>query len=152
MFELIGVPPQALFGQLLLGLINGAFYAMLSLGLAVIFGLLNIINFAHGAQYMMGAFAAWFLLQYSGLGYWWALLVSPIVVGLFGMVLERTLLKQLYKLDHLYGLLLTFGLALIIEGATSSAPRASLTPCPPRSPAATISGSCSCRTTAAGWW
>jgi branched-chain amino acid transport system permease protein len=115
-FELLGVPPQALFGQLLLGLINGAFYAMLSLGLAVIFGLLNIINFAHGAQYMMGAFAAWFLLQYAGLGYWWALILSPVAVGLFGMLLERTLLKQLYKLDHLYGLLLTFGLALIIEG------------------------------------
>jgi branched-chain amino acid transport system permease protein len=114
--ELFGIPPQALFGQLLLGLINGAFYAMLSLGLAVIFGLLNIINFAHGAQYMMGAFAAWFLLNYLGVGYWWALLVAPLAVGLFGMVIERTMLKRLYQLDHLYGLLLTFGLALIIEG------------------------------------
>src|SRR5262249_24096795 len=116
MFEVFGVPTQALFGQLLLGLINGSFYAMLSLGLAVIFGLLNIINFAHGAQYMMGAFAAYFLLQYAGLGYWWALLVAPLVVGLFGIGLERTMLKRLYRLDHLYGLLLTFGLALIIQG------------------------------------
>src|SRR6266851_9546785 len=116
MFELLGIPPQALFGQLLLGLINGAFYAILSLGLAVIFGLLNIINFTHGAQYMMGAFVAWFLLQYAGLGYWWALLVAPLAVGLLGVVLERTMLRRLYKLDHLYGLLLTFGLALIIQG------------------------------------
>jgi branched-chain amino acid transport system permease protein len=116
MFELLGVPPQALFGQVMLGLINGAFYAILSLGLAVIFGLLNIINFAHGALYMMGAFVAWFLLQYLGLGYWWALLVSPLAVGLLGALLERTMLKRLYQLDHLYGLLLTFGLALIIQG------------------------------------
>jgi branched-chain amino acid transport system permease protein len=114
--QLLGIPPQALFGQLLLGLINGAFYAMLSLGLAVIFGLLNIINFAHGALYMMGAFVAWFLLQYLGLGYWWALLLSPVVVGLLGMAIESTMLRRLYRLDHLYGLLLTFGLALIIEG------------------------------------
>jgi branched-chain amino acid transport system permease protein len=97
-------------------LINGAFYALLSLGLSVIFGLLNIINFAHGAQYMMGAFAAYFLLQIAGLGYWWSLLVAPIVVGLIGIVLERTMLKRLYHLDHLYGLLLTFGVALIIQG------------------------------------
>jgi branched-chain amino acid transport system permease protein len=116
MIPLLGIPPQALFGQLLIGLINGSFYALLSLGLAVIFGLLNIINFTHGAQYMMGAFAAWFLLQYTGLGYWWALLVAPIVVGIVGIVLERTMLKRLYQLDHLYGLLLTFGLALIIQG------------------------------------
>jgi branched-chain amino acid transport system permease protein len=116
MFGLLGIPPQALFGQLLLGLINGAFYAMLSLGLAVIFGLLNIINFTHGAQYMMGAFVAYFLLQWAGLGYWVALIVAPIAVGLFGIVLERTMLKRLYHLDHLYGLLLTFGLALIIQG------------------------------------
>jgi branched-chain amino acid transport system permease protein len=116
MTELLGIPPQALFGQVMLGLINGAFYAMLSLGLAVIFGLLNIINFAHGALYMMGAFVAWFLLQYLGLGYWPALVVAPIVVGAFGMLIERTMLKHLYKLDHLYGLLLTFGLALVIEG------------------------------------
>jgi branched-chain amino acid transport system permease protein len=107
---------QALFGQLLIGLINGAFYAMLSLGLAVIFGLLNIINFTHGAQYMMGAFVAWFLLTKAGIGYWWALLVTPIVVGAFGALIERTMLARLYKLDHLYGLLLTFGLALIIQG------------------------------------
>ena len=107
---------QALFGQLLIGLINGAFYAMLSLGLAVIFGLLNIINFTHGAQYMMGAFCAWFLLNKAGVGYWWALLLAPIVVGAIGMLIERTMLSRLYKLDHLYGLLLTFGLALIIQG------------------------------------
>jgi branched-chain amino acid transport system permease protein len=113
---MFGLPPQALFGQLLLGLINGSFYALLSLGLAVIFGLLNIINFSHGAQYMMGAFGAWFLLQYAGLGYWGALLVAPLVVGLFGIVLERTMLRHLYRLDHLYGLLLTFGLALVIQG------------------------------------
>jgi len=116
MSTVFGVPTQALFGQLLIGLINGSFYAMLSLGLSVIFGLLNIINFAHGAQYMMGAFAAYFLLQWSGLGYWWALLVAPVVVGLFGIVLERTMLKRLYHLDHLYGLLLTFGFALVIQG------------------------------------
>jgi branched-chain amino acid transport system permease protein len=116
MIPILGIPPQALFGQLLIGLINGSFYALLSLGLAVIFGLLNIINFTHGAQYMMGAFAAWFLLQYAGLGYWWALLLAPVAVGLFGVVLERTMLKRLYQLDHLYGLLLTFGLALIIQG------------------------------------
>jgi branched-chain amino acid transport system permease protein len=116
MTEFLGIPPQALFGQLLIGLINGSFYALLSLGLAVIFGLLNIINFAHGALYMMGAFIAWFLLQYAGLGYWPALFISPLAVGLFGMLLETTMLKRLHKLDHLYGLLLTFGLALIIQG------------------------------------
>jgi branched-chain amino acid transport system permease protein len=116
MFELLGIPPQALFGQLLLGLINGAFYALLSLGLAVIFGLLNIINFTHGAQFMMGAFVAWMLLNYLGIGYWWALIIAPVVVGITGVIIERTMLKHLYKLDHLYGLLLTFGLALIIEG------------------------------------
>ncbi len=113
---MFGIPTQALFGQLLIGLINGSFYALLSLGLAVIFGLLNIINFTHGAQYMMGAFVAWFLLQYAGLGYWWALLIAPLAVGLFGILLERTMLQRLYKLDHLYGLLLTFGLALILQG------------------------------------
>ena len=116
MTTVFGVPTQALFGQLLIGLINGSFYAMLSLGLSVIFGLLNIINFAHGAQYMMGAFAAYFLLQWAGVGYWWALLIAPIVIGLFGVVLERTMLKRLYQLDHLYGLLLTFGVALVIQG------------------------------------
>ena len=114
--SIFGVPTQALFGQLLVGLINGSFYAMLSLGLSVIFGLLNIINFTHGAQYMMGAFAAYFLLHWAGLGYWWALLVAPLVVGLTGIVLERTTLKRLYHLDHLYGLLLTFGFAMIIQG------------------------------------
>ena len=116
MFELIGIPPQALFGQLLLGLINGSFYAILSLGLAVIFGLLNIINFAHGAQYMLGAFVAWMLLNYLGIGYWWALILVPVVVGVFGIVLERLMIAKLYHLDHLYGLLLTFGLALIMQG------------------------------------
>jgi branched-chain amino acid transport system permease protein len=116
MFELLGIPPQALFGQLLLGLINGSFYAILSLGLAIIFGLLNIINFTHGAQYMMGAFAAWMLLEYLGLGYWWALILAPLVVGATGILIERLLLSRLYNLDHLYGLLLTFGLALIIQG------------------------------------
>jgi branched-chain amino acid transport system permease protein len=113
---MFGVAPQALFSQLLIGLINGSFYALLSLGLAVIFGLLNIINFTHGAQYMMGAFVAWFLLQYGGLGYWWALVLAPVAIGLFGILVERTMLKRLYHLDHLYGLLLTFGLALIIQG------------------------------------
>ena len=113
---IFGVPTQALFGQLLLGLINGAFYALLSLGLSVIFGLLNIINFAHGAQYMMGAFVAYFALQWAGLGYWPSLLLAPVVVGLFGIVLERTMLKRLYQLDHLYGLLLTFGVALVVQG------------------------------------
>jgi branched-chain amino acid transport system permease protein len=116
MFELLGIPPQALFGQLLLGLINGAFYAMLSLGLAIIFGLLNIINFTHGAQYMMGAFVAWMLLNYLGIGYWPALIISPLVVGLTGIIIERLFISRLYHLDHLYGLLLTFGLALIIQG------------------------------------
>jgi len=110
------IPTQALFSQLLIGLINGAFYALLSLGLSVIFGLLNIINFAHGALYMMGAFVAYFLLQWAGLGYWWALLLAPIVVGLVGVLIERTMLRWLYQLDHLYGLLLTFGIALVVEG------------------------------------
>jgi branched-chain amino acid transport system permease protein len=113
---IFGVPTQALFGQLLIGLINGAFYAILSLGLAVIFGLLNIINFTHGAQYMLGAFCAWFLLQYAGVGYWWSLLLAPLIVGIVGILIERTMLARLYKLDHLYGLLLTFGLALILQG------------------------------------
>ncbi len=110
------IPIQALMGQLLIGLINGAFYALLSLGLAVIFGLLNIINFAHGAQYMLGAFGAYLLMSKLGLNYWWSLLIVPIVVGATGLVIERTMLVRLYKLDHLYGLLLTFGLALIFEG------------------------------------
>ena len=118
MFEIFGIPSQALFGQLLIGLINGSFYALLSLGLAVIFGMLNIINFTHGAQYMMGAFAAYLLLQHTGIGYWPALLIAPVLIGAVGMLIERLFLQWLYKLDHLYGLLLTFGLALIIEGVT----------------------------------
>jgi branched-chain amino acid transport system permease protein len=116
MTEIFGVPTQALFGQLLIGLINGSFYALLSLGLAVIFGLLNIINFTHGAQYMMGAFVAYILLDLLGVNYWMALLLAPLIVGATGVVIERTMLSRLYKLDHLYGLLLTFGLALIIQG------------------------------------
>jgi branched-chain amino acid transport system permease protein len=114
--ELFGIPLQALFGQLLIGLINGSFYALLSLGLAVIFGMLNIINFAHGAQYMMGAFGAWFVLNKLGLPYWWALVLAPVIVGAFGMLIERLMISRLYKLDHLYGLLFTFGLALVIQG------------------------------------
>ncbi len=116
MSEIFGVPTALLGSQLLVGLINGSFYAILSLGLAIIFGLLNIINFAHGAQYMMGAFVAWIALTKFGVNYWVSLLLAPLLVGALGVVLERTLLSRLYKLDHLYGLLLTFGLALIIEG------------------------------------
>jgi branched-chain amino acid transport system permease protein len=116
MDEIFGIPAPLLFGQLLLGLINGAFYALLSLGLAVIFGMLNVINFTHGAQFMLGAFVAWALLNYIGLGYWWALLLAPLIVGATGVLLERTMISRLYKLDHLYGLLLTFGIGLIIEG------------------------------------
>jgi branched-chain amino acid transport system permease protein len=116
MIMIFGIPGPLLFGQLLLGLINGAFYAMLSLGLAVIFGMLNIINFAHGALFMMGAFAAWMLLQYAGIGYFPSLILAPLIIGAFGVVLERTIISRLYHLDHLYGLLLTFGLALVIQG------------------------------------
>ena len=116
MEEIFGIPTPLLFGQLLLGLINGAFYALLSLGLAVIFGMLNVINFTHGAQFMMGAFVAWMLLNYLGIGYWGALLLAPLIVGFTGVILERTMIARLYKLDHLYGLLLTFGVGLIIEG------------------------------------
>jgi len=116
MTEIFGIPTQALFGQLLIGLINGSFYALLSLGLAVIFGLLNIINFTHGAQYMLGAFCSYLLLNKLGIPYWWSLLIAPLVVGAFGILIERLMLQRLYKLDHLYGLLLTFGLALVIEG------------------------------------
>ncbi len=116
MTEIFGVPLLALLGQLVLGLVNGSFYALLSLGLAIIFGMLNIINFAHGALYMMGAFASWMLLTYFGIGYFGALLLAPLLVGAFGIIIERLLLQRLYRLDHLYGLLLTFGLALIIEG------------------------------------
>jgi branched-chain amino acid transport system permease protein len=114
--DIFGIPHQAFLGQLMLGLVNGSFYAMLSLGLAVIFGLLGIVNFAHGALYMIGAYVAWAALEYLGLNYWVALVLAPLVVGALGVVIERTLLKQLYKLDPLYGLLLTFGLALIAEG------------------------------------
>jgi branched-chain amino acid transport system permease protein len=114
--DIFGIPLQAFLGQLLLGLVNGSFYAMLSLGLAVIFGLLGIVNFAHGALYMIGAYVAWIGLEFFGINYWLALIVSPLVVGALGVLIERTLLKPLYKLDPLYGLLLTFGLALIAEG------------------------------------
>jgi len=113
---IFGVSPQELFGQLLLGLINGSFYAVLSLGLAIIFGMLNVINFAHGAQYMMGAFLAWIGLTYFGVNYWAALVLSPLLIGALGALIERLMLRRLYRLDHLYGLLLTFGLALIAEG------------------------------------
>ncbi|MGH7042001.1 MAG: branched-chain amino acid ABC transporter permease [Acetobacteraceae bacterium] len=116
MTMIFGIPTPLLFGQLLLGLINGAFYAMLALGLSVIFGLLNIINFAHGALFMMGAFASWMLLNYLGIGYFPALILSPLLIGVFGIVMERTLIRHLYKLNHLYGLLLTFGFALVIDG------------------------------------
>ncbi len=114
--DIFGIPIQAFLGQLLLGLVNGSFYAMLSLGLAVIFGLLGIVNFAHGALYMIGAYVAWASLEYLGLNYWFALLLAPLVVGALGVVIERTLLRQLYRIDPIYGLLLTFGLALIAEG------------------------------------
>ena len=114
--EIFGVPLQAMMSQLLLGLVNGSFYAMLSLGLAVIFGLLNVINFAHGALYMMGAFFAWMGLSYLGLNYWVMLVLSPLLVGVVGVVIEKTMLRWLYKLDHLYGLLLTFGITLMLEG------------------------------------
>jgi branched-chain amino acid transport system permease protein len=119
--HLLGVSSAALFGQLLIGLINGSFYALLSLGLAVIFGLLNIINFAHGALYMMGAFCAWLLLTKRGIGYFPALIIAPVAIAAFGMLIERTMLRRLYQLDHLYGLLLTFGLALIIQGIFQNA-------------------------------
>ena len=137
MFSIFGIPGPLLFGQLLLGLINGAFYALLSLGLAVIFGMLNIINFAHGALFMLGAFVAWMLLtpntwlamispdlmvpDWMTLGYWPALIVAPLIVGAFGLLMEKTIISRLYKLDHLYGLLLTFGMALILEGLARNA-------------------------------
>lgn len=117
MFELIGIPPQAFFGQVMLGLINGAFYAMLSMGLALIFGLLRIINFAHGTLYMIGAFVAWLIMQYAGIGYWGALVVAPVIVALLGIAIEILFIRRLYSLDHLYSLLFTFGLALVLEGA-----------------------------------
>src|SRR3982751_4123268 len=118
--EIFGVPMEAMLGQLLLGLVNGSFYAILSLGLAVIFGLLNVINFAHGALFMMGAVLTWMAMNYFGLNYWVMLAVAPVVVGLFGVVIERLLLRWVYKLDHLYGLLLTLGITLLIEGAFRS--------------------------------
>jgi branched-chain amino acid transport system permease protein len=120
MMEIFGIPVSGLLSQLLLGLVNGSFYAMLSLGLAVIFGLLNVINFAHGAMYMMGAFLAWMGLQYFGINYWVMLLLAPVLVALFGIVIEKTMLRWLYRLDHLYGLLLTFGITLIMEGVFRS--------------------------------
>jgi branched-chain amino acid transport system permease protein len=116
MSTIFGIPAPALYGQILIGLINGSFYAMLSLGLAVIFGLLRVINFAHGSQYMLGAFAAYLLLSYLGIGYWPALILAPVIVGAVAIVIERCMLRRLYGLDPLYGLLLTFGLALILEG------------------------------------
>lgn len=115
--SIFGVPLAAFVGQLLVGMINGSFYALMSLGLAIIFGLLHVVNFAHGAQYMLGAFVAWGLLEYTGLGYWWALVIAPVVVGGVGIVLERTMLRRLYHIDHVYALLLTFGFALILEGS-----------------------------------
>lgn len=114
--EIFGIPFSALLSQLLIGLVNGSFYAMLSLGLAVIFGLLNVINFSHGALYMMGAFLAWMGMTYFGLSYWAMLVLAPLMVGVFGIVIEKTMLRWLYKLDHLYGLLLTFGITLLVEG------------------------------------
>ncbi|WP_279480834.1 branched-chain amino acid ABC transporter permease [Aureimonas sp. SK2] len=116
MTMVFGIPIQALLGQLLVGLINGSFYAMLSLGLAIIFGLLRIINFAHGAQYMLGAFVGYLLLTNLGIGFWFSLLLAPLIVGVIGAIIERLALSRLYDLDHLYGLLFTFGLALVIEG------------------------------------
>jgi branched-chain amino acid transport system permease protein len=117
---MLAVPVQALFGQVLIGLINGSFYALLSLGLAIIFGLLNVINFCHGALYMLGAFVAWFLLEKTGLGYWPALLLAPLAVGIFGIFIERLFLKRLAGLDPLYGLLLTFGIVLFLQGLFSN--------------------------------
>src|SRR6516225_1676291 len=116
MTEIFGIPLPALMGQLVLGLVQGSFYAMLSLGLAVIFGMLGIVNFAHGALYMFGAMLAWMGLNYFGIGYWWSLLLAPFVVGVFGMLIERTMLRRIANMDHIYGLLLTFGLALVLEG------------------------------------
>jgi branched-chain amino acid transport system permease protein len=118
--DIFGIPLQAMMSQLLLGLVNGSFYAMLSLGLAVIFGLLNVINFAHGALYMMGAFIAWMGLTYFGINYWVMLVAAPLLVGVFGIIIEKTMLRWLYKLDHLYGLLLTFGITLLVEGVFRS--------------------------------
>lgn len=149
---IFGIPLQAFLGQLLIGLINGSFYALLSLGLAIIFGLLRVINFAHGAQYMLGAFMAWLLLSYLGIGYWPALILAPLLVGLIGAVIERTMLRRLYTLDPLYGLLFTFGLALTIEGTFRYLYGASGQPMRRRRClwAGPISASCSCQSIAAG--
>jgi branched-chain amino acid transport system permease protein len=117
METIFGVPTGAFLGQAVIGLINGAFYALMSLGLAIIFGLLRVVNFAHGAQYMMGAFIAWAVLEYFGLSYWWALLIAPAVMGVLGVLMERVFLRHLYRVDHVYALLLTFGVALLVEGA-----------------------------------
>ncbi|GAB2730651.1 branched-chain amino acid ABC transporter permease [Comamonas piscis] len=117
MDTLFGIPTAALIGQLVVGLINGSFYALMSLGLSIIFGLLHVVNFAHGAQYMLGAFVAWGLLHYLGLSYWWALILAPLVVAAFGILLERTMLRHLYAVDHVYALLLTFGISILMEGA-----------------------------------
>jgi hypothetical protein len=153
MTMIFGIPLQALLGQLLVGLINGSFYAMLSLGLAIIFGLLRIINFAHGAQYMLGAFVGYLLLSWLGIGYWPALILAPLIVGLGGAIIERVALSRLYNLDPLYGLLFTFGLALVIEGTFRYYYGAAGQPyaVPPSLAGGTISASCSCRTIAPGW-
>ena len=134
MIMIFGIPLQAFLGQLLLGLVNGSFYAILSLGLAVIFGLLNVINFAHGALYMLGAFLAWMGLSYFGINYWLMLILAPIIVGLFGILIEKFLLKHLYKLDHLYGLLLTFGITLLIEACSAVFMAYQGSPTPPPRP------------------
>jgi len=150
--QMFDIPVQVLFGQLLLGLINGSFYALLSLGLAVIFGMLNVINFAHGAQYMMGAFLAWMGLNYLGIDYWWSLILVPLVVGATGVVIERLMISRLYQLDHLYGLLLTFGLALIIQGLFRNYYGSSGLPytIPPVLSGGRTWASCSCPTIARG--
>ena len=154
MFEILGISSQALFGQLLIGLINGSFYALLSLGLAVIFGMLNIINFAHGAQYMMGAFAAFFLLQYAGLDYWWALVIVPLVVGLLGIVIERLFCNGSINSTISTGCCsrLASRSSSRAHFAISSVPPACPTPCRLRCKADKTSGSCSCPITAPGWW
>ena len=153
MTTVFGIPIQALFSQLLVGLINGSFYALLSLGLAIIFGLLNVINFCHGALYMLGALLAWLMLEHLGIGYWPALLISPIVVGLFGALIERTMIKRIASLDPLYGLLLTFGLALVIQGVARNYFGVSGEPydVPSSSAEGGTWASCSSPTTGPGW-
>src|SRR5271166_1124053 len=152
MSEVFGVPVPALLGQLMLGLVNGCFYAMLSLGLAIIFGMLNIINFAHGALYMMGAVFTWIALTQFGVNYWWSLLLVPLVIAIFGVVVERSMLRRLYKLDNLYGLLLTFGIALVTEGLFRHRMESPGFPIPFQMPLREHStwDSCSCRSTARG--